>query len=136
MARRRTRSTLKFGLSISVYVLVAILKKRLSLEQSLYTILQVLSVTLLERIPILQALQNADYNNEEGGHWQTAVIIQLTTDSSDIESCLKINSLHPEHACRDEEFVTAIGLIGDGLIGMEPKDQVAGGDDVMGHCLQ
>ncbi|MBW2062715.1 MAG: IS4 family transposase [Deltaproteobacteria bacterium] len=48
-------------IAISVYVLVAILKKRLGLEQSLYTILQVLSVTLLEKIPILQAFQEEDY---------------------------------------------------------------------------
>jgi len=36
--------------------LVAILKKRLALPQSLYTILQVLSVTLFERMPLIQAL--------------------------------------------------------------------------------
>ena len=41
--------------AISVYVLVAIIKKRLGLRQSLYTILQVLSVTILEKTPILQA---------------------------------------------------------------------------------
>ena len=42
--------------AVSVYVLVAILKKRLHLPQSLYTILQVLSVTLFEKMPIYQAL--------------------------------------------------------------------------------
>ena len=42
--------------AISTYLLVAILKKELRLEQSLYTILQVLSVSLLEKTPILQAL--------------------------------------------------------------------------------
>jgi hypothetical protein len=42
--------------AISVYLLVAILKKRLRLPSSLYTILQVLSVTLFEKTPILQAL--------------------------------------------------------------------------------
>ena len=42
--------------AISVYVLVAIIKKRLALSQSLYTILQVLSVTLFEHVPIHQAL--------------------------------------------------------------------------------
>ena len=35
---------------------MAILKKRLALPQSLYTILQVLSVTLFERVPLIQAL--------------------------------------------------------------------------------
>lgn len=51
-------------IAISIYVLVAILKKRLALDQSLYTILQVLSVTLFEKTPILQALQRFDCKNE------------------------------------------------------------------------
>jgi len=42
--------------AIAVYLLVAILKKRLQLDTSLYTILQILSLTLFEKIPILQAL--------------------------------------------------------------------------------
>jgi len=43
-------------IAISVYVLVAIIKKRLNLEISLYTILQILSVTLFEKVSILQVL--------------------------------------------------------------------------------
>ena len=43
-------------IAISVYVLVAIIKKRLHLPHSLYTILQILSVTLFEKTPILQTL--------------------------------------------------------------------------------
>lgn len=43
-------------IAITVYVLVAILKKRLRLSASLYTILQILSLTLFEKLPILQAL--------------------------------------------------------------------------------
>jgi len=42
-------------IAVSVYVLVAIVKKRLALEASLHEILQVLSVTLFEQVPILQA---------------------------------------------------------------------------------
>jgi len=42
-------------IAVSVYVLVAIVKKRLALEGSLHEILQVLSVTLFEQVPILQA---------------------------------------------------------------------------------
>ena len=42
--------------AIAVYLLVAILKKRLRLDASLYTILQILSLTLFEKTPILQAL--------------------------------------------------------------------------------
>ena len=44
-------------IAISVYVLVAIVKKELRLERSLYEILQVLSLTLFEKTPLLQALQ-------------------------------------------------------------------------------
>jgi len=43
--------------AISVYVLVAIVRKRLGLEASLYQILQILSLTLFEKEPILQVLQ-------------------------------------------------------------------------------
>src|SRR6202167_5995969 len=47
-------------IAVSVYVLVAIVRKRLGLNASLYQILQILSVTLFEKTPILQALQPAD----------------------------------------------------------------------------
>jgi hypothetical protein len=43
-------------IAIAVYVLVAIVKKRLHLEASLYTILQIVSVSLFEKIPLAQAL--------------------------------------------------------------------------------
>jgi hypothetical protein len=46
--------------AVSVYVLVAIVRKRLALDASLYQILQILSVTLFEKTPILQALQTSD----------------------------------------------------------------------------
>jgi len=49
-------------IAISVYVLVAIVKKRLKLDRSLYTILQILSVSLFEKTPILQALSHIDYD--------------------------------------------------------------------------
>ena len=52
-------------IAISVYVLVAIVKKTLNLDQSLYTILQILSVTLFEKEPIYQALSNISYTNQE-----------------------------------------------------------------------
>ncbi len=49
-------------IAISTYVLVAIIKKQLQLDQSLYTILQVFSLTLFEKTPILQAF------SEKQGH--------------------------------------------------------------------
>ena len=51
-------------IAISTYLLVAILKKRLRIEQPLYTILQILSVSLFEKTPILQAFQAWDYETE------------------------------------------------------------------------
>jgi hypothetical protein len=47
-------------IAISIYVLVAIVKKRLKLEQSLYSILQILSVTLFEKTQLQQALSGFD----------------------------------------------------------------------------
>jgi hypothetical protein len=51
-------------IAVSVYVLVAIIRKRLGLEASLYQILQILSVTLFEKTPILQALQPSDSQDD------------------------------------------------------------------------
>ena len=51
-------------IAVSVYVLVAIVRKRLKLEASLYQLLQVLSVTLFEKTPILQALQPCDFHDD------------------------------------------------------------------------
>jgi hypothetical protein len=51
-------------IAVSVYVLVAIIRKRLGLEASLYQILQILSVTLFEKTPILQALEPPDSQDD------------------------------------------------------------------------
>ena len=50
--------------AVCVYVLVAIVKKRPGLDQSLYTILQILSVGLFEKTPILQAFSEQDSTDE------------------------------------------------------------------------
>lgn len=47
-------------IAIAIYVLVAIVKKKLHVKRSLYSILQVLSVTLFEQTSILQALEGDD----------------------------------------------------------------------------
>ncbi len=47
-------------IAIAVYVLVAIVKKRLNSEASLYTILQILSLTLFEKTPLDQLLKNLE----------------------------------------------------------------------------
>ena len=53
-------------IAISVYVLIAIVRKRFGLEASLYQILQILSLTLFEKVSILQALQPSNFQNESG----------------------------------------------------------------------
>ena len=47
-------------IAISVYVLVAIIKKKLRLEVSLHTLLQVLSLTLFEKLPLKQAVAGVE----------------------------------------------------------------------------
>ena len=54
--------------AVSVYVLIAILKKRLDLEASLYTLLQVFSVTLFEKMPLNQKLFETHYTSQADLH--------------------------------------------------------------------
>ena len=51
-------------IAVSVYVLVAIIRKHLGLEMSLYQILQIFSLTLFEKLPLLQVLQSIDSQSE------------------------------------------------------------------------
>jgi transposase len=51
-------------IAVSVYVLVAIMKKRLNLKESLYTILQILSVNVFEKIPLFQLITDRDCKDE------------------------------------------------------------------------
>ena len=51
-------------IAVSTYVLVAIMKKRLKIDLTLYTILQILSITLFEKMPVLQALIAKDYRKQ------------------------------------------------------------------------
>ncbi|HEY2930658.1 MAG TPA: IS4 family transposase, partial [Acidobacteriota bacterium] len=52
-------------IAVSIYVLVAIVKKQLKSDLSLYTILQILSVSLFEKIPLNQTLTESDFKFEE-----------------------------------------------------------------------
>ena len=51
-------------IAISTYVLVAIMKKRMKIDLSLYTILQILSISLFEKKPIYQVLTESSYKNK------------------------------------------------------------------------
>jgi len=53
-------------IAVSVYVLVAIVRKRLGLDLSLYQILQILRLTLFAKTPILRALQPSDSQEDLG----------------------------------------------------------------------
>ena len=64
-------------IAISVYVLVAILKKQLRLDLNLYTILQILSVTLFEKVPIMQVLTQTDYRSPIPQHRKQLLLFDL-----------------------------------------------------------
>lgn len=51
-------------IAISIYLLVAIMKRKLKLEQELYTILQILSVCVFEKVPVNQLFENNKYKNK------------------------------------------------------------------------
>lgn len=61
-------------IAIAIYVLVAIIKKRLGLERSLYSILQILSVTLFEKTPILQALSREVVKEPDDSPYEQLVL--------------------------------------------------------------
>ena len=52
-------------IAISVYLLVAIVRKRLGIQRDLYTLLQILSLSLFERTPLEQAFNSPNYNFDD-----------------------------------------------------------------------
>ena len=50
-------------IAVSVYVLIAIIRKRLKLEASLYTLLQILSVNIFEKMPLKPTIAPENYNS-------------------------------------------------------------------------
>jgi|SRR5208283_3948327 len=64
-------------IAVSVYVLVAIVRKRLRLEASFYQILQILSLTLFEKMPILRALEATDSQNELGADANQLILFEF-----------------------------------------------------------
>jgi hypothetical protein len=55
-------------IAISVYVLVAIVRKRLDLDASLHTLLQILSLTLFEKMPLQEAFVRKEYISQQSDH--------------------------------------------------------------------
>ena len=64
-------------IAITVYVLVAIVKKRLNLDISLYTFLQILSVTVFEKAPILQLVRENKYNHLSNKNYNQLELFDL-----------------------------------------------------------
>ena len=64
-------------IAVSVYVLVAIIKKRLGLTPSLYTMLQILSVTMFEKTPLLQALTATDIAEKTNNNSNQLMLFKL-----------------------------------------------------------
>lgn len=64
-------------IAVSVYVLVAIVKKQLALDQSLYTLLQILSLSLFEKMPILQAFSQTEYNIQNNQNYNQLSLFNL-----------------------------------------------------------
>ena len=64
-------------IAITVYVLVAIVKKRLNLDISLYTFLQILSVTVFEKAPILQLVTENNYNHLSNQNYNQLELFDL-----------------------------------------------------------
>ena len=67
----------QFWVAVSIYVLVAIVRKRLALEMSLYEILQILSVTLFEKVPILQGLEASDSQDDLVGNPNQLILFEF-----------------------------------------------------------
>jgi IS4 transposase len=64
-------------IAISVYVLVAIIRKELKLERSLHEILQILSILLFEKTPLKQAFRNAYYIIKEQVNYNQLSLFDL-----------------------------------------------------------
>ena len=63
-------------IAVTVYVLVAVIKKRLSISADLYTILQVLSLTLFEKMPIFKLFSDTGYNLSNVGSSNQLILFE------------------------------------------------------------
>ena len=64
-------------IAVGVYVLVAIIKKELKIDRSLGEILQILSINLFEKTPLLQAFSQDPLTMEEGTHYNQLPLFDL-----------------------------------------------------------
>ena len=69
-------------IAVSVYVTVAIIRKRLNIEESLHTILQILSLTIFEKNPLNQLLETAGHQDSQDGSSKQLNLFDFQWDSS------------------------------------------------------
>ena len=69
--------------AVSVYVLVAIIRKRLGIETPLYTMLQILSVMAFEQVPLQEALTAKDYHLEPEPPAKQLLLLDLQPDTTE-----------------------------------------------------
>ena len=67
----------RIWIAISVYFPVAIVKKSLNLDASLYTLLQILSLTLFEKMPLQQAFPAGEYIPHEREHHKQLNLLEF-----------------------------------------------------------
>ncbi|VAX16571.1 hypothetical protein MNBD_IGNAVI01-2520 [hydrothermal vent metagenome] len=70
-------------IAVSAYVLLAIVKKQLKIDVSLYTFLQVISISIFEKTPIFQLFQHDHYKTENDNNDNQLFLFNLYADSSD-----------------------------------------------------
>ena len=73
-------------IAVSVYVLLAIVRKKLNLDAALYTLLQVLPLTLFEKMPLQQAFLGDDYTSASKGISNQMNLFKIQPDSSAVLS--------------------------------------------------
>jgi hypothetical protein len=62
---------------VSIYLLVAIIKKRMKLDQELYTILQIFSISLFEKVSLNQLFTKNDYRNIDNDNYNQLKLFDL-----------------------------------------------------------
>lgn len=64
-------------IAVSIYLLVAIIKKRLKLKQELYTILQIFSISLFEKVPLNEFITKKDYTITDSNNYNQLKLFDL-----------------------------------------------------------
>jgi predicted pyridoxine 5'-phosphate oxidase superfamily flavin-nucleotide-binding protein len=95
-------------IAVSVYVLVAIIRKRLDLDASLYQILQIFSVNLFEKTPIFQVFQEGFSQTDPPLNSNQLILFELQPDSSDMATVGEGGWPYIQHRGGTKGFVKVI----------------------------